>query len=152
MCPCDEYKHMGTFITKPIIFEANQWFPPSDGRHDPVLTPVSKAPFLERKIGDIAMWMRGQSPEEADIYSIKLSTTENVSKLWPGAWIVKFLDGSFDVKPDNLFQVCTDKSTLFHRIWELETASPCGCGGMRPMVLGITSCPTILSVEIIPLC
>lgn len=90
------------FRKKPVVVEAQQWFPPGDPRHDPAMLSDRKgntvSPPDYRRVGDLYQFttIRGMGD---DIFLIR--TLEGDLKVRPGDWIITGVAGEkYPCKPD----------------------------------------------------
>lgn len=90
------------FRKKPIVIEAEQWWPPGDSRHDPQMLSNRKghavSPPDYRQVGDLFQLSTIPGMGD-DIFFIK--TLEGNIKVSPGDWIITGIKGEkYACKPD----------------------------------------------------
>src|SRR5689334_11317407 len=99
---------MSKFRQKPVIVEAQQWFPPGVAGHDPAMLSHRKGnqvnPPDYRQKGDIYCFAEGASPGMGgDTYFIRIGGANDNVQLKPGDWIVTGARGEKHVyKPEDL--------------------------------------------------
>lgn len=94
---------MVKFRKKPVVIEAQQWFPPGDDRHDPAMLVYRKgnsvSPPDYRKVGDLYCVFDEKLGQGPSLYMIK--TLEGDLKVSPGDWIITGVKGEkYPCKPD----------------------------------------------------
>lgn len=94
------------FRQKPIVVEAQQWWPPGHPQHDPTMLSHRKgnqvSPPDYRKTGDIYCFAEGMGKEfGGDIYFVRVGGPNDNIQLHPGDWVVIGDKGEKSViKPD----------------------------------------------------
>lgn len=94
------------FRKKPIVIEAQQWWPPGDPRHDPSMLSHRKgnavSPPDYRKSGDLYCFAEGSTTEfGGDIYFIQTGGPNDNVQVHPGDWIITGIHGEkYPCKPD----------------------------------------------------
>ncbi len=96
---------MAKYLKKPIVIEAQRWFPPGDLRHDPSMLTVRKGNSVNPpdylQLGDLycAMPAKDLRMGNENIYMIK--TLEGSMKVSPGDWVIIGVAGEkYACKPD----------------------------------------------------
>lgn len=91
---------MNKFRKKPVVIEAQQWFPPGDERHDPAM--LSHRPPDYRQDGDIFCFAEGASPGYGgDIFFVRTGGPNSDVQIHPGDWIITGVKGEkYPCKPD----------------------------------------------------
>lgn len=96
---------MKKFRKKPVVIEAQQWWPPGDERHDPTMLVRRKgnsvSPPDYRQVGDLfEEFPEGQyGLGGPGVYMIK--TLEGDMKVSPGDWVIIGVAGEkYACKPD----------------------------------------------------
>ncbi len=101
---------MAKFRKKPVVIEAQQWFPPGDPRHDPTMLSHRKgnqvSPPDYRQDGDLYCFAEGASPGMGgDHYLIRTGGPNSGVQVNPGDWIITGVKGEkYPCKPD-IFEV-----------------------------------------------
>lgn len=91
---------------RPVIVDAQQWWPPSDSRHDPTMLSHRKGnsvtPGDYRQTGDIYCFCEGAGPGfGGDIYFIRVGGPNDNVMIHPGDWIITGVQGEkYPCKPD----------------------------------------------------
>ena len=88
---------------KPVIVEAQQWWPPEDERHDPSMLVHRKGNAINppdyRQVGDLYCAIRGDMGMGPAVYMVR--TLEGDLKVSPGDWIITGVKGEkYPCKPD----------------------------------------------------
>lgn len=88
------------FRKRPVVIEAQQWWPPEDDRHDPsMLTVPSVAEGRYLQVGDLYCGIKGGIGMGPAVYFIK--TLEGDMRVSPGDWIITGVKGErYPCKPD----------------------------------------------------
>lgn len=77
------------FRKKPVVIEAQQWWPPGDQRHDPSMLVYRKGASANppdlRQVGDLYQFSRVRGMGD-DIFMIR--TPGGSLKVFPGDWII----------------------------------------------------------------
>jgi len=85
---------MAKYRKKPVVIEAQQWFPPGDGRHDPAMLCDCKGKTI--KVGDLYVAFKTMGPV---VY--RISTLEGDLQVSSGDWIITGVKGEkYPCKPD----------------------------------------------------
>ena len=95
---------MARFRKKPVVVEAQQWWPPGDSRHDPEMLFDRKgntvSPPDYRKIGDLYCAIRGDLGMGPAMYMIHSWSNSEV-QVHPGDWIITGVKGEkYPCRPD----------------------------------------------------
>lgn len=93
---------MARFRKKPVTIEAEQWFPPSDPRHNPAMLSHRKGNSVKppdyRQVGDLWQFSTIKGMGD-DLYMIH--TLEGDLKVSSGDWIITGIKGEkYPCKPD----------------------------------------------------
>lgn len=97
---------MAKFRKKPVVVDAQQWWPPGDPRHDPAMLSRRKGnqvnPPDYRQSGDLYCFAEGASPGYGgDIYFIRTGGPNDNVQVHPGDWIITGVKGEkYPCKPD----------------------------------------------------
>ena len=96
---------MRKYRKKPVVIEAQQWFPPGHEQHDPSMLVERKGNAVDppdyRQVGDLYLAFKGGMPNVGgdDIYNIR--TLEGDMKVSPGDWVIIGVQGEkYACKPD----------------------------------------------------
>lgn len=92
---------MPFFRKKPVVIEAQQWFPPGHPQHDPAMLVKRKGgsanPPDYIQDGDLycaaEVSLYGMGPKEGDIYVIRTGGPNSSVQVYPGDWIITGVDG-----------------------------------------------------------
>lgn len=91
---------------KPVVIEAQQWFPPGDERHDPSMLSHRKGNQVDppdyRQDGDLFCFADGMGPEwGGNIFFIRTGGSNSDVQVHPGDWIITGVKGEkYPCKPD----------------------------------------------------
>jgi hypothetical protein len=97
---------MSKYRKKPIVIEAEQWFPPGDDRHNPAMLTKRKgnnvSPPDYRQDGDLFCFAPGMgSGYGGDVYFIRTGGSNSEVQVHPGDWIITGVKGEkYPCKPD----------------------------------------------------
>ncbi len=93
------------FRKKPVVIEAQQWFPPGDERHDPSMliarkgNAVSPPDYLRDY--DLYCGIRGDIGMGPAVYMIRTGGSNSDVQVHPGDWIITGVKGErYPCKPD----------------------------------------------------
>lgn len=94
---------MAKFRKKPIVIEAQQFWPRGDERHDPSMVTERKGNAVDppdyRQLGDLYLAIDSKYGMGHDVYMIR--TLEGDLKVSPGDWIITGVMGEkYPCKPD----------------------------------------------------
>lgn len=101
------------FQKRPIIVDADQWFPPGDSRHKPEMLSHRKGNTVNppdyRQTGDIYCFAEGASPGYGgDIYFIRVGGPNDNLQLKPGDWVITDENGVKTVCKSDIFEATHD--------------------------------------------
>lgn len=93
---------MAKFRKKPVVVEAQQWWPPNDPRHDPSMLASRKGNSVDppdyRQVGDLYQFSKIKGMGD-DVFFVK--TLEGDLQVSPGDWIITGVKGEkYPCKPD----------------------------------------------------
>lgn len=95
---------MPKFRKKPVVVEAQQWWPPGDSRHDPAMLSHRKGNQVDppdyRQDGDLWQFstIRGMGD---DVFMIRTGGSNSDVQVHPGDWIITGVKGEkYPCKPD----------------------------------------------------
>lgn len=93
------------FRKKPVVIEAQQWFPPGHEQHDPSMLSDRKGNSVDppdfRQTGDLFLKFKGGLPNVGgeNVYAIR--TLEGDMRVSPGDWVIIGVKGEkYACKPD----------------------------------------------------
>lgn len=100
------------FRKKPVVIEAQQWFPPGDTHHDPAMLVWRKGNAVEppdyRQPGDLYEAIPGGQHGLGGPAVYLIKTLEGDMKVSPGDWIITGVKGEkYPCKPD-IFEATYD--------------------------------------------
>ena len=92
------------FRKKPIVIDAQQWFPPGDPRHDPTMLSHRKghtvSPPDYRQSGDLYAFSEIKGHGADDIFLIRTGGPNDNVTVNPGDWIITGVNGEkYPCKP-----------------------------------------------------
>jgi hypothetical protein len=86
---------MASYRKRPVVIEAEQWFPPGDDRHNPGMLSHRKGNTVDppdyRKVGDLYQFTTIKGMGD-DIFMIR--TPRGDLRVSPGDWIITNVDGT----------------------------------------------------------
>jgi len=93
---------MAKYRKKPVVVEAQQWFPPGAPQHDPAMLSHRRGNSVDppdyRRKGDIFCFAEGMNPGYGgDIYLIQIDGRNDNIEIKPGDWIVTDAQGNKSV-------------------------------------------------------
>ena len=93
---------MSKFRMKPVVIEAEQWFPPGYGRHNPAMLSHRKGNSVDppdyRQVGDLYQFSTIKGHAD-DIFFIR--TLKGDMVVSPGDWVITGVDGErYPCNPD----------------------------------------------------
>lgn len=93
------------FRKKPIVVDAQQWFPPGDPRHDPKMLTIRKGNSVStpdyRQKGDIYPFTTIKGMGADNIYFIRTGGPNDNVEVHPGDWIITGIKGEkYPCNPD----------------------------------------------------
>ena len=104
------------FRKKPVVIEAQQWFPPDDPRHDPAMLVHRKgnavSPPDYRRDYDLYCAIDEKYGQGPSIFMIRTGGSNSDVQVHPGDWIITGVKGEkYPCKPDIFeatYEVVTD--------------------------------------------
>lgn len=98
---------MPKFRKKPVVIEAQRWFPPEDPRHDPTMLTHRRGNAVDppdyRQPGDLFCAIPGNIPNIGGpaVYMIRTGGSNSDVQVHPGDWIITGVKGErYPCKPD----------------------------------------------------
>ena len=93
------------FRKKPVVIEAQQWWPPGDDRHDPSMLTHRKGNAVNppdyRQDGDLFCAIDEKYGQGPSVFMIRTGGSNSDVQVHPGDWIITGVQGEkYPCKPD----------------------------------------------------